>query len=270
MKDTMCSVPGCGRGGQLRRGWCNTHYKRWSKTGDVGTAAPGRGGTTGVCAVEDCANPSRTAGAVYCEMHYARRRRTGSLDAPAICSIDDCEKPTKRSGMCSMHNNRVARHGSPHIVITSAERKLLTGPNNPRWLSDEIVDYRTMHQRVARRYGVARRRSCADCGKPAVHWSYDHADPNGRETPAGVPYSTKLEHYRPLCASCHKYFDHAFLQAVVARRAVERILRAADATTAAFIRSQISDDGGLTIWPDCDTRWLTGSDKAPKRLEAAA
>ncbi len=33
-----CAVPGCERGGKLRRGWCGTHYSRWWKTGEPGPA----------------------------------------------------------------------------------------------------------------------------------------------------------------------------------------------------------------------------------------
>ena len=29
-----CKVEGCGRGGKLRRGWCEMHYKRWQTHGD--------------------------------------------------------------------------------------------------------------------------------------------------------------------------------------------------------------------------------------------
>lgn len=33
--DMTCSVPGCGRGGKIRRGWCNGHWQRWRKGLDV-------------------------------------------------------------------------------------------------------------------------------------------------------------------------------------------------------------------------------------------
>lgn len=36
-----CSIPGCDRNAR-RRGWCNTHYMRWLRTGTVGTATPRR------------------------------------------------------------------------------------------------------------------------------------------------------------------------------------------------------------------------------------
>lgn len=30
----ICSIPSCGKGGKIRRGWCEAHYKKWSKYGD--------------------------------------------------------------------------------------------------------------------------------------------------------------------------------------------------------------------------------------------
>lgn len=31
---SICSIPGCGKGGQIRRGWCSAHYFRWRSHGD--------------------------------------------------------------------------------------------------------------------------------------------------------------------------------------------------------------------------------------------
>lgn len=30
----LCSIPGCGKIGKLRRGWCHPHYMRWRSHGD--------------------------------------------------------------------------------------------------------------------------------------------------------------------------------------------------------------------------------------------
>jgi hypothetical protein len=35
-----CSVDTCDKGGKLKRGWCEMHYRRWLKNGSVGPAEP--------------------------------------------------------------------------------------------------------------------------------------------------------------------------------------------------------------------------------------
>jgi hypothetical protein len=34
MPDGTCSIEGCGKTGQLTRGWCSKHYGRWRRHGD--------------------------------------------------------------------------------------------------------------------------------------------------------------------------------------------------------------------------------------------
>ncbi len=44
--------------------------------------------------------------------------------------------------------------------------------------------------------------SCAVCGAPATHRSYDGLDPDERRDPhTGRPYSIDMAHYQPLCAA---------------------------------------------------------------------
>ncbi len=44
--------------------------------------------------------------------------------------------------------------------------------------------------------------SCAVCGEPATHRSYDGLDPNERRDPhTGRPYSIDMARYQPLCAA---------------------------------------------------------------------
>ena len=44
--------------------------------------------------------------------------------------------------------------------------------------------------------------TCALCGEPATHRSYDGLDPNEQRDPhTGRPYSTDLGHYQPMCAA---------------------------------------------------------------------
>lgn len=79
------------------------------------------------------------------------------------------------------------------------------GPANPRW-TGESVTYSGMHQRVRYIRGRASDHACAECGQPARHWSYDHADPDERMSDMGA-YSANLDHYIPQCVPCHKRLD---------------------------------------------------------------
>jgi hypothetical protein len=194
---------------------------------------------TGICTVEDCAKPKRSSVNLYCEMHYCRLR--------------------------SMHATRIERHGSPHIVIAPSERNVRRGPDSPGWLSDDIVDYRTVHMRLRRITGSARTMQCADCGeRPAVHWSYDHQDPDERVSPEGVPFSIKPEHYQPRCASCHKFYDHAHLRREAVRKALADLVTAAEqagnVAAAEFARSHLETAWPRFTAPSCDGRWVDAAE----------
>lgn len=82
---------------------------------------------------------------------------------------------------------------------------IMTGPDNPLWLGDGIK-YNAAHDRIRVRRGRAVDHPCVDCGRQAMHWSYNHSDPN-EQTCEGLPYSTDANHYSPRCVPCHKAFD---------------------------------------------------------------
>ena len=165
------------------------------------------------CSVAGCDNPVRSSGAPHCEMHYYRLRRTGTLSARpwhrrGECSTPDCHEPEVRWGLCSMHAMRMKRHGDPSVVIHPKNRDLPREERNHRWTGDDAT-YTAIHQRVRYRRGPASRQLCTDCGRQARHWSYDHADPDGRVSDEGLPYSLDVAHYVPRCVSCHKQHDLA-------------------------------------------------------------
>lgn len=169
-----------------------------------------------------------------------------------ICAAEDgCADPShsRNAKYCKKHDTRFRRHGDPLVVIAPDERRKLLGSANPRWLADDAVDYRTVHLRLKHRLGPARNHECADCGaNKAVHWSYDHQDPDERVSPEGVPYSINLEHYQPRCASCHKFYDHAHLRREAVRKALSDLVAAAErvgnTAAAEFARSHLE-----TEWP---------------------
>lgn len=165
-----------------------------------------------ICAAGECERETRSARALYCEMHYYRLRRTGKLTArpwaartPGPCSVGDCENPAQDVGMCFKHAARMRRHGDPRVVIHQRDRQLPCGSANPRWAGDGIT-YGGMHLRVRNVLGSARDHLCVDCGDQARQWSYDHDDPGERHAAEGA-YSLNIGHYLPRCVPCHKKFD---------------------------------------------------------------
>ncbi|OUS77501.1 hypothetical protein B1748_06785 [Paenibacillus sp. MY03] len=40
------------------------------------------------------------------------------------CSIENCLKPLKAKGLCSMHHQRLLRHGDPYMVRPRRVRKV--------------------------------------------------------------------------------------------------------------------------------------------------
>lgn len=216
MPEKICKIDGCGKP-RKGRGWCAMHYRRWQLFGDPGPAGSLRvAAEITACTVEDCDSPKRTSGAEYCEMHYFRMRRNGTLDGPRrydneICLVDGCTTRRKSNGMCDMHDTRVRRHGDPHVVIANEDRDLPTGERNSSWTGDQAT-YSAAHQRVKKARGSASKYECVNCDRQAKHWSYNHADPNERFTEEGYAYSTSLEHYEPKCVPCHKKSDLAQIE----------------------------------------------------------
>lgn len=201
-----CTVPGCDRMGPYRL-YCTKHYQQVKKYGEVQQEKQ----TFDVCQVDGCEKSPRSTVSRYCEMHYYRIRRNGTLDtvAPRVpdaeCILDGCDAPAGYAdGHCRNHRLGLNRNGD---YLNHAEGHL-----SPRWLSDDEVTYGTIHQRVKRWRGSASDHSCVDCGTVAAHWSYNHKDPDQRfEKYQGysIPYSIDPSFYEPRCVKCHKKLDLA-------------------------------------------------------------
>lgn len=168
---TACSVDGCQEAGRLRKGWCPTHYFRWYRTGDLGSADIARKHPGAVCKVDACTDPVRAG-----STHGAR-------------------------GYCVTHYTRVRRHGAADVVLTPTP---VRGEANVMW-AGEAIAYSGMHQRVTRARGRAFTMTCP-CGAPADEWAYDHADPNPKTSDQG-PFSLDVERYVAMCRSCHRTLD---------------------------------------------------------------
>lgn len=169
MQDATCSVDGCERPIKSR-GWCQAHYFRWRRNGDVGSG---------------------------------ELLLKGQPKDP--CHIEDCVEDEKSLGLCQRHYYRYRKWGDPYYFEEKARR----GRFNRFWRGDEC-GYGGAHDRVTRAWGApASAWPCADCGGSAAHWSYDHADPDERYDSGNGTYSLKVEHYQPRCVPCHKVFDLA-------------------------------------------------------------
>lgn len=115
-------------------------------------------------------------------------------------------------GWCQTHYHRWWRTGDPLGLKQPLHAK---GSDAVTWQGDNIT-YRTAHTRLTRSRGKASQHNCQHCGNQAYQWAYDKQDPDEkRGTIRGwgdadheVVYSAKLEHYVPLCRSCHRSFDH--------------------------------------------------------------
>lgn len=75
-----------------------------------------------ICSVPDCEAPVPARGARgMCHKHYSRWKRHGDpLVIKAVrrapeCSVENCERPVKGRGMCSMHVQRLRKHGTTDL-----------------------------------------------------------------------------------------------------------------------------------------------------------
>jgi len=98
-----------------------------------------------------------------------------------------------------MHYMRLRRTGTTNLLPRDPERCNL-------WRGDQ-VGYSGAHWRIRKAKGAATDHDCAHCDATAVHWAYDHTDPDQRTNDTGLTYSLDPSHYLPLCASCHVAFD---------------------------------------------------------------
>lgn len=203
MADPICTVEYCDRRA-VKRGWCRPHYLRWWRYGDP---LKGRGSVKPLieprCAVDGCELPTDSRG--LCSAHYQRLMRLGDAggaevqprNKDAICSVQDCGRRHYAFGWCDLHYQRVRRNGNPDDVFVG------------NWKGDE-AGYSAVHERLNRTRGKASGFPCAHCGKPAVDWAYDNADPNpkfGVRHGYRLAYSTDPERYLPLCRLCHSKHD---------------------------------------------------------------
>lgn len=162
-----CSVVGCDTRARAR-GWCNSHYERWRKTGSVGDA------------------PIR---------HFRTERER--------CSVVGCDRPYKAAGFCDLHWKRNDKHGNPHHVEVQT---LKAGAN--AWKADVTYAgaHRRLERYRGRAVGQACV-DCAGPAHQWAYDHADPDERTELVGGYRVPFSVNPDHYRPMCRSCHKRFD---------------------------------------------------------------
>ena len=202
-----CEVAGCERPYRAK-GLCNMHWQRRAKSGSTADPVP----RPTECSVPDC--QTKPFGRGFCLKHYARWYRHGSplhvdreyRQSRGECTADGCSNiDSGPHGYCQKHHTRITRHGDALFV---GKPKVRIGEENSSWTGVN-ASYAAVHQRLRVQRGSARNYTCTDCNGTALHWSYDHADKNSKESEYGL-YSCDLSHYVPRCVRCHKRFDMEF------------------------------------------------------------
>lgn len=113
-KDTRtCQGPACDRD-RYARGWCEMHYRRWLRTGEVE-----RAGHPTTCSVDGCERDAKSRG--WCHAHYLRWYRDGELTdhvplrvsaEERSCRVAGCGRPIQARDLCGSHYQRWRQRGA--------------------------------------------------------------------------------------------------------------------------------------------------------------
>src|ERR1039458_9860238 len=117
-KGFFCAVDICERPAHVR-GWCDAHYRRWQKTGNVFAEVPleRRIKRIGACYEDGCGRPIDTNG--LCVTHSRRLLRFGSIlsempicdrFAPPECMVQDCHDKPEARCLCRFHYGLVKNY----------------------------------------------------------------------------------------------------------------------------------------------------------------
>lgn len=168
-----------------------------------------------------CSGEAGCAADVYQIVYlWARfgRAETNGASAGWLCRKAVPNRSTGRTAIfqpCAQQNYCANTHHTNGFAVNGRRSvcMALAWHVSPR----ERIGYRAAHRRVRAQRGPASDYRCVSCGRPAVHWSYSHDDPD-EQLEDGSPYSADPAHYRPRCAKCHRVFDAAHAQGRVLRR----------------------------------------------------
>lgn len=177
-------------------GYCSAHYQALRRSTDTNLSGK-------TCSTTGCDRPHSAQG--YCRKCYARLRKLPEDKRPfkvrnrerGTCNIPSCGRPHAASGYCDIHYRRWKKYGDPRES---------TPVDTRAWNPDQPC-YIAVHNWVRDERGPATDHACQHCTSPAAEWAYDHTDDQELTDQRGLTYSTKAEHYIPLCRRCHRRAD---------------------------------------------------------------
>lgn len=196
-----CGIGGCDRPVESR-GWCESHYRRWLRTGDAESPLL-KNPVAVACRYDGCEN--KPVARDLCKNHYyAERRAAERAKRPAVppgmrrkagnsatqfvpidCSIEGCSSPSRVRGWCGAHYQRWRRFGDPEFVPPTVDTTCTIegcmGPTNARgfcsshyyrWQTYGDPLYSKNKPRIREQVLDLPDRRCATCGeffKPTNH-----------------------------------------------------------------------------------------------------
>jgi 5-methylcytosine-specific restriction endonuclease McrA len=204
-----CSIAGCEGPTSVpgaARGWCRAHYKRWYRYGDPTAPIRRVYRYDTPCTVDGC--DDAVYGLGLCETHYARQRRTGSVDLVERidpgCDVEGCAEGHYATGVCRYHydQRRGARPGEPNPEAAAfrARRRCdrLRGATGSHTLEEWLA-------KLAE-YGGR----CAYCPSPA--------DTRDHVIPLAEGGTDEIDNIVPACRPCNSRKGSLTVDAWTARR----------------------------------------------------
>lgn len=146
INNRKCSVDGCENHGDIRKGLCNMHYRRFARHGDPlgGADSPAKPSEykppkcdVSPCSIDGCGRVVKALG--FCAAHHGRYKKYGdplgggpfrkpwAKQGGAICSVDGCDRCAVTRGYCTAHYGRWAKHGDPLVGGPMIRRQNIGG-----------------------------------------------------------------------------------------------------------------------------------------------
>lgn len=174
-----CLVENCNNI-HMAKGYCNTHYIRFKKYGDINGKAPLR--LQRKCSVIDCNSKYHSRG--YCVKHYMKMIRKNN--PPCIL----CNQPRVGKGYCQKHYQRLKTYGDPNKTIINVEHSKICsieGCNNPfradnMCNSHYMIEYNLKRRKIVINHYSNGTNKCSCCGESIFEFlTIDHINNDGSE-----------------------------------------------------------------------------------------